>query len=371
MKRLLAFIQKEVWHILRDFRTLVVVFGLPVIQVLIFGFAIRNEVENVPVVFCDKSGDAVTQAVISKVLAGGNFVYAGNISREEAAVEVFRRGEAKAAVVFGSDFGKRYHGGESPQVQFLIDASDPNTATTIRNYLTGILKGFLKQKQEEKGLQNPMLMVPEVRMLYNESLSSAKLFVPGILVVILLVVSAMITSLSLTREKEIGTMEVLLASPLRPWTIILGKLAPYLLISFFNACVILALGFVVFNVPVKGSLGLLFAESLLFVLVALALGVFLSTTSRSQQEALMKSLFALLMPSILLSGFLFPIANMPLPLQALSTLMPARWFIVILRAIMLQGTGIEAFWQETLILAAMAVLLVAASIKKFKIRLEE
>ncbi|BDD11809.1 transport permease protein (plasmid) [Fulvitalea axinellae] len=368
MKKLLHFINKEFRHILRDPRTLAVIFGLPLIQLLVFGYAVRNEVENVDIAFYDQSGDEVTREIQSKIVATDNFQYAGSVHSPEGIEQCFRAGKAKVVVSFGPDFAKKMYTGQGATAQLILDATDPNIATTVRSYLTAILGQYQASKTQEKG-SGPKIR-PEVRMLYNENLSSANLFVPGILAVIMLLVSAMVTAIALTKEKELGTMEVLLASPLRPWMIIVGKLIPYLLISFFNLCIILFIGTLVFGVPIKGSLALLFFEAFLFLGVSLALGTLISITSESQQVALMKSLFGMMIPSMLLTGFIFPIENMPLPLQWISTLIPARWFIVILRSIMLKGSGILSLWPETVILLGMFAALVGISMKKFKIRLE-
>lgn len=196
------------------------------------------------------------------------------------------------------------------------------------------------------------------------------MFVPGVITVLLMLVSAMMTSISITREKELGTMEALLVSPLKPIQIIIGKVTPYVLLSFINLVVILLLAKFVFLMPIRGSLVLLLAECLLFIVMALALGILISTISKTQQQAMMMSMFALMLPTILLSGFIFPIENMPLILQYISHLMPPKWFIIIIKNIMLKGVGISYFWKETLIIAFMTVFFIGMSVKKFKIRLE-
>jgi ABC-2 type transport system permease protein len=206
-------------------------------------------------------------------------------------------------------------------------------------------------------------------MLYNEELKSVFMFVPGTITVLLMLISAMMTSISITREKELGTMEILLASPLKPIQIIVGKVVPYVFISFIIAVIILILGFTVFGMPVQGSLFLLMGECLLFILMALSLGILISTVTQTQQTAMMISMFALMLPTILLSGFIFPIENMPLPLQVFSNVIPPKWFIIIIKNIMLKGVGLGYIWKETLILLGMTLFFIALSVKKFKIRL--
>lgn len=226
----------------------------------------------------------------------------------------------------------------------------------------------MMEKMGEKGL--PIEINTEYKMLFNPELKSVFMFVPGIITILLMLVSAMMTSISIAREKEMGTMEVLLVSPLKPIQIVVGKVIPYVLLSFVNAITILVMAFFVFGMPIEGSLVLLLAESLLFIIMALSLGIFISTISNNQQTAMMISMFALLLPTILLSGFIFPIENMPVVLQYLSNIMPPRWFIIIVKDIMLKGVGLAHVWQETLILLGMCFFFIALSVKKFKIRLD-
>jgi ABC-2 type transport system permease protein len=195
-------------------------------------------------------------------------------------------------------------------------------------------------------------------------------FVPGVMTIILMLVSAMMTSISITREKELGTMEILLVSPIKPFQVIIGKVFPYIFLSIINATVILLLGFFVFKMPIEGSLFLLTFESILFIISALSLGILISTVSNSQQTAMMISLFGLMLPVIILSGFIFPISSMPLPMQVISNIIPAKWFIIIIKAIMLKGATLNIIWKETAILIAMTIVFILLSIKKYKIRLE-
>ena len=216
----------------------------------------------------------------------------------------------------------------------------------------------------------PLAIEAETQMLFNAELKSVYMFVPGVITVILMLVSAMMTSISITREKELGTMEALLVSPLKPIQIIIGKVTPYVLLSFINLIVILLLARFVFHMPVQGSVILLLAESILFIIMALSLGILISTISKTQQQAMLLSMFALMLPIILLSGFIFPVENMPVILQYLSHIMPPKWFIIIIKNIMLKGVGIAYFWKETLIILLMTLFFIGMSVKKFKIRLE-
>ena len=369
MKQFIGFLKKEFLHIFRDPRTMVIIFGLPVIQLLLFGKVINTDIQNSKIAILDQSHDNTTRKITSKLLSSGYFVLAKELEEGEDVEDVFRKGIVKMVVNFGPNFEQNLERDGKEDVQLLADASDPNTARILTAYAGGIINDFVK-KEKLQNQQLPDQINVEVRMLYNEGLKSVYMFVPGIMAMILMLISAMMTSISISKEKELGTMEVLLASPLKPIQIVLGKVTPYLLLSFINALTIIILGVFVFGVPIKGSYFLLMGESFLFILMALSLGILISTVAPNQMVAMFISLLGLMLPTILLSGFIFPIQNMPLPLRIISHLMPPRWFIVIIRNIMLKGTGIMFVWKETLILVFMAFTFIALSIKNFKIRLE-
>lgn len=365
MKR---FVIKEFLHIFRDIRTMIILFGMPVVQVLLFGFAITTDIKDAWISVVDPSHDQVTLAIQDKLFASGYFREAEMSSSPAGIEEQFKYGKIKMVVVFESGFGKKLGRGEQPSVQLITDASDPNTARLLVNYASGIINNYTTSLNPN--VSALPLVIPESRMLYNPSLKSVFMFVPGIITILLMLVSAMMTSISIAREKETGTMEVLLVSPLKPHQIIIGKVMPYVLLSFINAVIILVMSYFVFNVPMQGNLILLLLETILFIILALSLGIFISTVSNNQQTAMMLSMFALMLPTILLSGFIFPIENMPQVLQWVSILMPPRWFIVIIKSIMLKGSGLLYFWKETLILIGMTAAFIGASIVKFKTRLE-
>lgn len=367
MRRFKAFVKKEFYHIFRDNRTLVILFGMPVVQILLFGYAITNEITNAPIAIQDNSKDPVTSRIINKLLSSGYFSLYDYISKDSQIEEVFQKGRVKEVIIFQEKFAEKLEKEHEAAVQILTDATDPNTANTLIHYTSSIFSDFQKELNENKAL--PFQIKTEVRMFYNPRLKSVYLFVPGLIVVILMLVSAMMTSISIAREKEIGTMEVLLASPMKPAHIIIAKVIPYLLLAFLNAVIILVLGYFVFGVPVKGSLILLLFECILFIILALSLGILISTTTSSQQTALLMSLMGLMLPTILLSGFIFPIENMPWILQMLSNIIPAKWFIIIIKSIMLKGSGFMGFWKETLILVAFTLGFILMSIKKFNIRI--
>lgn len=368
MKRFIGFVIKEFHHIFRDRRSLLILFGMPVVQILLFGFAITNEINHVEISVLDQSKDEMTKKIISKIQSSGFFTIDDYIEDDNSIESIFQKGKVKAVVVFEKDFGKNLEKTKSANVQIISDATEPNTANSVGNYITSIIINF--QQELNAVSKIPYQINTDVRMEYNPEIKGVFMFVPGVMTVILLLVSAMMTSISIAKEKEIGTMEVLLVSPLNPLQVVLGKVIPYITLAIFNAIVILLLGVFVFHVPINGNLLFLSLETLLFIITALSLGIFISTISNSQQTAMMISLMGLMLPVILLSGFIFPISSMPVPLQVISNIVPARWFIIIIKGIMLKGAGIDVLWEETLVLVGMTLFFIAVSIRKYKIRLE-
>lgn len=368
MKRFVGFVRKEFYHIFRDRRSLFILFGMPIAQILLFGFAITNEINNVDIAILDQANDVTSKEIINKIASSKHFSIVDIIQQESSIESIFKKGKVKAVLQFENNFGRHLIKEKQATVQILTDATDPNMANTISNYITSILKNY--QHELNNAVSIDYQIVPQSRMVYNAELKSVYMFVPGVMTVILMLVSAMMTSISITREKEQGTMEILLVSPLKPFQVIIGKVFPYIFLSVINAVVIVLLSIFIFNVPVKGSLFLLGFESILFIITSLALGILISTISATQQTAMMISLMGLMLPTILLSGFIFPISSMPLPLQVISNIIPAKWFIIIVKGIMLKGVDIGFLLKETLILFAMTLLFMGISVKKYKIRLE-
>jgi ABC-2 type transport system permease protein len=368
MKRFASFVKKELFHILRDRRSLLILLGMPVVQVILFGFAITNEINDARIAILDPSRDQMSRDITQRLVSSGYFILDGNMEQPRQIEKRFQEGKIKLAVVFPPGLQEKFYRDPPAAIQLIADASDPNTATLLTNYATAIIQDYQREKLRLD--RPPMNIRTEVKMLYNPRLKSVFMFVPGVMTVLLMLVSAMMTSIAITREKELGTMEVLLASPLKPALIIVGKVAPYVILGLIETVIILMLGAFVFGMPVEGSLALLMAECLLFVITALALGIFISTRTDSQQIAMMFSLMGLMLPTILLSGFIFPIESMPMALQLLSNIIPAKWFIIILKNIMLKGVGFEFIWKETLILMLMTLFFIGVSVKNFKIRLE-
>ena len=369
MNSFLAFVRKEFYHILRDRRSAMILFGMPIIQLLLFGYAIRNEISSVRVAIVDLSHDTATEDITDKLLSSGYFIAVENLSSSDELPRLFRSGKITEAIVFENGFGEKLGRENRAALQVITDGSNPNLARILLSYTASVVKDYQRTLGDAPA-PGATGVAAEPLMLFNPELKSAYLFVPGLITLILMLVSALMTSISITREKENGTMEILLVSALKPHQIIIGKVVPYLALSFVNVVTVLVIAHLVFGVPCRGSVMLLLLESLLFIVTALSLGIFISTITSSQQVAMMISLAGLLLPTVMLSGFIFPVTSMPTPLQALSNIIPAKWFLIIVRGIMLKGVGIGYFWKETLILGAMTVLLVLVSVKKFSIRLE-
>lgn len=361
-----AFMIKEVRHILRDRQTLLILLLLPLAQVIVFGFALRTDVNDVRVAFVDPAPDYATAALRNRFAGNGRFDVVGTSPTAQALEPLFRRGEADLAVVFEAGFAGRLADGTPAGLLLISDASDPNTGSRMQAYAAAVIAGY----QAELGATGRgVQIVTQTRMRYNPTLESVNLFIPGLIALVLTLVSALMTAISLSREKERGTLEILLVSPLRPWQIIIGKVLPYLLLAFANVVTALSAAWLVFRVPFRGSLVLLLVASIVYTMAGLALGVLIAARTSSQRAAMLGALVGTMLPSTLLSGMIFPIASLPGWLQPVTNIVPARWFIVISRGIMLKGVGLTYLWQELLILAVMFALFMLAAIRSFKARL--
>lgn len=367
MKQFLSFVKKEFYHIGRDRRTLFILLGMPIMQIIIFGFALTNEVKNSKIAILDNAQDVASTAISSELEASRYFDIARELHSYKDIEAAFKQGAIKLAVVFPQQFNSDLQHFNTAQVQLVADASDPNVATTLTNYATSVIMDY--QDRITNGRQLPYTIKTEMRMLYNPQLKGAYSFVPGVMAMVLMLVCTMMTAITVVREKEMGTMEIMLVSPVRPMKIVTAKAVPYLLLSMINISSILLLSVFVLDVPINGSLLLLIAESILFILTSLALGLLISSSTNSQQTAMFISLTGLFLPTVMLSGFMFPIENMPLALRIISNVVPSKWYYDIVKSVMIKGLGISAVWKETLILAGMTVFLLALAIKKFKIRL--
>lgn len=367
MKQFIAFVRKEFFHIFRDRRTMLILLGMPIVQIILFGFAITTEVKNVRVAVLDPSNDVITRRIIDRMDASEYFSVTRRFYSPGDIDHFFRRGDIDMVLVFSERFSDNlYTGGAS--VQIVSDATDPNMATMQAGYAMNIISAT-GQEMLPPGMQASAI-VPQLKLLYNPQMKSAYNFVPGVMGLILMLICAMMTSISIVREKETGTMEILLVSPVKPLFIILAKAVPYFVLSFVNLVTILLLSVYVLGVPVAGSLFWLVVVSLLFIFVSLALGLLISTVTHTQVAAMLVSGLMLMMPTMLLSGMIFPIESMPAILQAISAVLPARWYIQAVRKLMIEGVDISLVLAEISILAVMAVILIAVSFKKFKHRLE-
>lgn len=367
MKQFLSFVKKEFYHILRDKRTMFILLVMPVVQIIIFGFALTNEVKNSKIAILDQSNDAATQALATEIEASRYFEVEKYLRQNSEIGPTFKEGKVKLVIVFPPHFNEDLLHFNTAQVQLVADAADPNVANTLTSYATAVIMDYQDRITQNRKL--PYTINTEMRMLYNPQLKGAYNFVPGVMAMVLMLICTMMTAITVVREKEMGTMEVMLVSPVQPLKIIIAKAVPYLLLSMVNIASILLLSVFVLDVPVNGSLFLLVMESILFTLTCLAFGLLISSSTDSQQTAMFISLTGLFLPTVMLSGFMFPIENMPLPLRTISNAVPAKWYYLVVKDVMIKGVGIAGVWKETLVLAGMLVLLLALAIRKFKIRL--
>lgn len=367
VRQLFAFIQKEFYHVFRDRKTLLMLFGVPIAQIVLFGFTLTNEIKNANIVVCDYAKDYASQEIIRKIEASKYFQVQKASMTHDDIEAAFKTGKIKMAVIFPANFYNDLSHLNKAQIQIIADASDPNTATTLTSYISSIINDY----QASTATKNtaPYQIIPEVKMLYNPELLGAPNFVPGVMALVLMLICAMMTSIAIVKEKEMGTMEILLVSPLKPVMVLIAKTIPYLVISLLNLVTILVLSVYLLDLSIKGSLILLFAVSTLFIIANLALGLMISVRAESQMSAMMTSQLSLMMPTMLLTGFMFPIENMPWIMRMLSYIVPSRYYYTAVKAVMLEGLGFSSIWRETLILAFIAVVLVLISLRSFKTRL--
>jgi len=367
MKQFIIFVKKEFYHIFRDRKSLLIIIMMSIVQIILFGFALTNEIKNSNIAVLDYAKDESSAAIIQRLDASRYFNVYQTLNSAKEIEATFKTGKVRLVVVFQPGFRDVLLHTNKAQVQLIADASDPNTATTVTNYASNIINDY--QKELNALVQQPYMIKPEIRMLYNPQLKGAYNFVPGVMAMILILIAAMMTSVAIVREKEINTMEVILVSPLKPLLFIISKAIPYISLSLVNVITILIVSVTVLDVPINGSVFLLMGEAVLFIMTAVSLGLMISTFTKTQQEAQMISLMALFLPTLLLGGFMFPIENMPLPMQIISNGVPSKWFFLIVKDVMIKGLGFSAVWKHSLILLGMTIFLLAVSFKKFKIRL--
>jgi ABC-2 type transport system permease protein len=362
--RIFPIIRKEFIHIRRDFRTLIIIFVMPVVQLLMFGYAINMEIQNIDVAVLDHSGSPASRELV-RAFEGSKFFTVRYFNGSESEIDnLFLQRAAKLALIIPGDFAESIERPVATTVQVLIDGSDSNTAQAIRNYTDLVLQMY----NAGRGLAIPFEVQTAIQ--YNPTLKSSYFFVPGLVALILMMISALLTSITIAREKETGTMEQILVSPVRPFEIIIGKVVPYIFLAFMDGIIILLVAHFWFKVPFIGNMALMLGASLVFVFVALAMGLLISTRARTQQVAMMAALISSMLPTIMLSGFIFPIASMPKLLQFVTYVVPARYFLPIIRGVMLKGNTLAEIWIPLLGLAGIGALLLNISVRKFKMTLE-
>lgn len=367
MRQFAIFVYKETLHIWRDKRTLFILIGMPIAQILIFGFALTNEVKNSNIAILNPSKDKSSKQIIERIEASKYFDIYQELQNPTDIDNAFKTGKIKMVVVFSSKFENELQKNHSGEIQLIADGSDPNTASTLVNYASAIIRDYQNELLSLNKL--PYSIKTELRMLYNPQLKGAFNFVPGVMSMILLLVCTLMTSISIVREKELGTMEILLASPVQPFMIIGAKAVPYFVLSLVNIVTILLLSVYVLEIPIRGSLSLLVLSSMLFIITALILGLFISTITDSQMTAMFIAMVGMFLPTVMLSGFMFPIENMPMPLRIMSNIVPAKWYYIIVKSIMIKGLGVSAILKELSILFGMMIIFLGLAVRKFKIRL--
>ena len=368
MKQLIAFIRKEFYHVFRDRRTLLILFGIPIAQIILFGQALSSEVKNIGIAVLDEANNTYSQEITHRLQASPYFKLKEPLFRYDQVEDQFKRGTIKAALIFPPDFGKDLYTPSGTPLQLITDGSDPNTAKTVQNYFSAMIASY--QQELNPAVQMPYQITVENRMLYNEEQNGSMNFVPGVIALVFMIVSTALTSVAVVREKELGTMEILLVSPFNPLKILIAKAVPYLILSLINFTVILLLSVYMLDVPIRGNLLLLYAESTLFIIICLSLGLLISTSTSSQQTAMLISMMGMMLPTAFFTGFMFPIENMPLVFQGIAKVFPSSYYYAIVKKVMLKGLDFSYIWKETLILIAMAVLFLTLAMKKFKIRLQ-
>lgn len=363
MNQFISFVIKETKHIVRDRRTMLILFGMPVVMMLIFGFAITTDVRNVKVTVVTAVMNQRIQQVVQRIDASEYFVVSQTVSNTQEAKQLLADHQADIAIVFSNDFANERYS-EQASVQFLVDYTDPNMAEQRVSYIQQIIMDELRSQQttEQQAIAN-------TKLLYNPQMKSAYNFVPGIMGMLLMLICAMMTSVSIVREKERGTMEVLLVSPVKPLYIMIAKTVPYFVLSIFILISILLISKFILAVPIAGSVITILAVSLLYIVLALALGMLISVVSQTQVVALLISGMLLIMPSTMLSGMIYPIESMPTVIQYISTIVPTRWYVSAIKKVMIMGVGVNMIYEELIIMLGMTLLFLGIALKKFKIRL--
>ncbi len=362
---------KEFIQVFRDPRMRSIIFIMPIVQLILFGYAITTDIRNVKLAVYDLDNTVTSRELISRFEKSGYFKIIKYIEQEKQINELMDYGKAQAIIYINNEFENKLLAGRTAQIQLILDGTDSNTVRIILDYSTRILEKFshqilIKKFLRLKGItQNLEPMTLKTRVWFNENLERRNFFVPGVIAILVSLVTLLLTSMAIVREKEIGTMEQIIVTPIKQLEFIFGKTVPFILISFFDVILITVVGVLWFNVPIRGNLLLLFLATALYLMTTLGIGLFISTISTTQQQAMMSTFF-FFFPAMLLSGFMFPIANMPKIIQLLTYMNPLRYFLVIIRGIFLKGVGISILWSQLLPLALMGSIILWLSSKRFK-----
>jgi len=371
MKRVLGMMRKEFLQIRSDKRLFPLIIIAPIIQIILLGYATTIDVNNIPMVVQDDDRSHQSRLLADKFRSTGYFNIIGYVQNEGEGLGSLDRGKARIYFHIPSGFSARIRRGDQVTVQAIADGTDANTARISLNYATQIILSFSKDiVVEQSGQQSQVrtipAVIPEPRVRFNQDLRSANFMIPGVMALILMIVTGAFASIAIVREKEIGTMEQLLVTPLRPYEFILGKLIPFTIIGFIDVILVISVSVIWFDIPLQGSIWLLFAFCGLFVITTLGFGLFASTVAHTQQQALLTSMFMIFFPSIMLSGFTFPIDNMPVIIQYVSYLIPVRYVLEAIRGIFLRGVGLETLYPQAIALIALGTLIMVLSIMRFR-----
>lgn len=370
LRTIRAILRREFIDVLRDPRSLALTLLWPISMLVMYGYGIRYDVDNVPITILDYSVTPESRDLSEQMLRSGYFSVV-RFARDDHEVEHDLMNDAvKAAVVIPREFSARLRAGEPTAVQVLIDGSDANTATIAQGYALAIVNQFVLSRRSADPRLGPAPIQVASRVWYNPELKSVNFIVPGVIAVIMMIVGAILTALSIVKEKERGTIEQILVSPIRPLEMMIGKLVPYMLIALIDLSIIIGAGYLLFGVPIKGSLLQLAIFALLYLFCALGVGVLVSTIADTMQNAMLAAIFMSLLPSVLLSGFVFPLEDLPTPIQVISYFFPARYFVTAIRGIYLKRVGLEVLWPEAALLVVFAVAIVGFSAARFQERLE-
>ena len=375
MTKIYHLIRKEFLQLRRDKKMLPIIFVAPIFQLIILGYAVNMDIKNIQLAVYDLDKSSKSRELIRGFTNSGYFTLIDYINHYQELDHYLDYGKASLVVVIPNDFAKKINGRETAQVQIIIDGSDSSFAMASLQYATLILNRYsqnivleLIRVMRYQGLRIPQI-IPQVRVWYNPELLSKNFMIPGVLALLLMVITALLTSLALVREREIGTMEQLIVTPIKPYVLLTGKLAPFVLIGMIDVILVITVANLWFKVQIKGSVILLLLLCIIFLLTTLGLGLFVSTISKTQQQAMMVTMFFIMLPMIYLSGFVFPIENMPKIMQAISYLLPLRYFVVIVRGIFLKGVGIKELWDETLLLFLLGIFIFSLSVMRFRKKL--